>query len=59
MLAANFVQSEIISWLEEDRPNLVNLNELLPKLAYKIIKAYEDYQRAISYKPYHLENPYV
>lgn len=44
MLAPNFVESEIKSWIEENRPNLVNLNDLLPRLAFKIIQAYELYK---------------
>ena len=48
MLAPNFVEAEIKSWIEESRPNLVNLNDLLPRLAFKIIQAYEQYKHSMS-----------
>lgn len=47
MLAPEFVQAEILTWLKEDRPNMLNQAEFYPVLAKKIIEAYELYKKSV------------
>ncbi len=50
MLAAKFVEAEIKTWLEEDRPNLQNPLDYLPILARKIVENYEIYRKMVGAK---------